>query len=267
MPRLRVFRRTPAAPSRPGAERGEQLAELALGDVGRCVRAAARAGLTGAALSAAPDLARAATAFPPGAGCPRIEGRPRVARCGARTALDETTASKNLALCRRDIPAAPRPGKPCAACSYVFETRFERLVEVGPQVVHVLEPDGQPDEVGGHAVALPAGARLEHALDAAEARRVADQRRRALELLGRLAPVGDEERQQAAERRQVAGRDGIAEAGVEDPLDAGCASSRRASSSALADWRSTRTASVRRPRSSSHAGSGAATTPVRVRNS
>src|SRR6187401_2560358 len=48
---------------------------------------------------------------------------------------------------------------------------------------------------------------------------------------------------------------------------AGCPRSRSASSSALSVWRRTLTSSVSRPRSRSHATSGAATDPVRDRNS
>ena len=46
----------------------------------------------------------------------------------------------------------------------------------------------------------------------------------------------------------------------------GCARKRSASSAAVSVCRAMRTSSVFRPRSSSHAGSGAATMPVRVRN-
>ena len=49
---------------------------------------------------------------------------------------------------------------------------------------------------------------------------------------------------------------------VHGAATSGCAASRRASSPAVATWRGSRTCSVRRPRSSSQAGSGASTPPI-----
>src|SRR5207247_2903741 len=45
-------------------------------------------------------------------------------------------------------------------------TSRERLLEVGPELVRVLEPDAQAKQPRRHAVALPAGAALEHGLGA-----------------------------------------------------------------------------------------------------
>ena len=80
----------------------------------------------------------------------------------------------------------------------------KRLLEVGPELVDVLEADAEPEQVLGHAVALPAAARLHRRLDAAEARRVRDQPRRRLDL-PRVA--GDVEREQPAEARIADGLD------------------------------------------------------------
>src|SRR5206468_7484011 len=51
----------------------------------------------------------------------------------------------------------------------------------GPQLVDVLEPDAEPQQVLGHPVSLPAVARLHRRLDPAEARRVLDQMGRRLD--------------------------------------------------------------------------------------
>ena len=76
----------------------------------------------------------------------------------------------------------------------------ERLLEVGPERVGVLEPDGEPEQPGGDAVALPAVARLELRADAAEARRVLDRPHRPLDAPGCVA-VGDVERDEEREAR------------------------------------------------------------------
>ena len=54
----------------------------------------------------------------------------------------------------------------------------ERLLEVAPELVGVLEPDREPQQTRWHALALPAFPCLDPGRDAAEARRVRDQRRR-----------------------------------------------------------------------------------------
>src|SRR5215203_5947882 len=73
---------------------------------------------------------------------------------------------------------------------------LQSLLEIGPQLVHVFEPDAEPQQVHRHAVAFPAMARLHGRLDAAEARGVLDQARRGLDL-SRISV--DVEREQAAE--------------------------------------------------------------------
>ena len=78
----------------------------------------------------------------------------------------------------------------------VLSSARQRLVEVGPQLVDVLEPDAEPEQVLGHAVSLPAVARLHRRLDSAQARRVLDQAGRCLDL-ARVAV--DVEREQPAE--------------------------------------------------------------------
>ena len=94
----------------------------------------------------------------------------------------------------------------------------ERLGEVGPQVLDILQPDAQPEQSGRHAVALPTGARLERRGDAAEARRVLDQAQRALDGPRGLA-VGDVEGEERAEGLDVAGGDRVVEPRVADSAD------------------------------------------------
>ena len=130
----------------------------------------------------------------------------------------------------------------------------ERLLEVGPQLVDVLEADAEAQQAGRDAVALPAGARLEHRLRAAEARRVDDQPRPRLDP---RAPLRRRRRRTRAARRspdsaRLLSRDGRP-AGAQARV-------------AVSVCRRTRTSSVRRPRSSSQHGSGAATIPVLERN-
>src|SRR5262249_30206031 len=92
----------------------------------------------------------------------------------------------------------------------------ERLSEVTPDVVNVLEPDAQTQQAGWDAVALPPGAGLERGCDAAEARCVLDQPQRALHPGGALA-VGDVERQHRSERVGVARGYRIAESRIANP--------------------------------------------------
>src|SRR5262245_20102587 len=70
------------------------------------------------------------------------------------------------------------------------------MVQICPQRVDVFEPDAEPKQVLGHALAFPAVARLHRRLDAAEARRILDHASRGLDL-ARVA--GDVEREHPAE--------------------------------------------------------------------
>ena len=144
----------------------------------------------------------------------------------------------------------------------------DRLGEVGPEVVDVLEADGQPQQALRHAaLGLDARAALDQRLDAAEAGRVAHQPHGLLAAPGGRA-VGELERQHAA----AAGGHlapgelvlGMArQARVVHGLDVGV---RREAPRQLGrpsrPGAAARTCSVRRPRSSSQAGSGASTPPI-----
>ena len=137
-----------------------------------------------------------------------------------------------------------------------------------PEVVDVLEPHREAQQAFRDApLGLEARAALDQRLDAAEARRAAREAHRLLAAAG-ARPVGELEGQHAtcaarhlAQRELVIGV--IGQAGVVDvPTTDGCAARRRASSPALATCRATRTCRVRRPRSRSHAASGASTPPI-----
>ena len=76
--------------------------------------------------------------------------------------------------------------------------RLDRLGEVGPEVVDVLEADGEPQQALGHAaVRLDARPALDQRLDAAEAGRVAHQPHGFLAAPG-SRPVGELEGEDAA---------------------------------------------------------------------
>src|SRR5437764_13841749 len=81
---------------------------------------------------------------------------------------------------------------------------LERPLQVGPQVLDVLEADRQAEQPGRDASGFPAGSALHRRMCAAEARRVQDQLRRGLD----RARVGDVERDHAAEAGITDGRDG-----------------------------------------------------------
>src|SRR5512132_1110589 len=51
----------------------------------------------------------------------------------------------------------------------------ERLLEVGPELIDVLEPDAQAEQVLRYAVTFPAAAALQHRVDTAEAGRIRDR--------------------------------------------------------------------------------------------
>src|SRR5437773_7274051 len=55
------------------------------------------------------------------------------------------------------------------------------LLEVGPQLAHVLEPDAEPNQAFRHPLALPAPPRLERRPHPAEAGGVSDQPGRGLD--------------------------------------------------------------------------------------
>src|SRR5215213_11870689 len=74
--------------------------------------------------------------------------------------------------------------------------RSERLLDVFPQRIDGLEPDAQPQEVGRHAVALPAMPRLDGGRRPAEARGIHDTPDCTLDRSGVAADV---EREEAAE--------------------------------------------------------------------
>src|SRR3954471_2086397 len=74
----------------------------------------------------------------------------------------------------------------------------ERLLEVVPEHVDVLDTDAEPEQPARYAVALVAVARLDRRADAAEARRVPDQPRRRLDAACGVR-VGDVEREEPAE--------------------------------------------------------------------
>jgi hypothetical protein len=64
-----------------------------------------------------------------------------------------------------DYEAAHRRAKPWRSrsrLSWRSALGPERLLEVDPELLDVLEPDAQPDEVLRDSAALPAGARLQH---------------------------------------------------------------------------------------------------------
>src|SRR6266550_906821 len=71
----------------------------------------------------------------------------------------------------------------------------QRLLEVGPELVRILEPDAETEQAGRDSVALPARAALERRLGATEAGRVLDHAQRGLDLVR----IGDVEREQATE--------------------------------------------------------------------
>ncbi len=140
------------------------------------------------------------------------------------------------------------------------------MLEVAPERLHVLDPHAEPQQPGRDAVALVAVPRL----DRRRARRRGSSRCRSAASTTRPgAPHRRPRRRTTAARRSRrassvlrAGRRGL---GSGQPPLAGAPASRRASSSAVADWRRTRSSSVSRERSSSHAGSAAAPLPVFVR--
>src|SRR5215208_4966297 len=72
----------------------------------------------------------------------------------------------------------------------------QSLIEVGPDLLDVLEPDAQPEEPARDPVALPAVPALHRRCDAAEARRVRDEARCGLH---RPRVAGNVERDHAAE--------------------------------------------------------------------
>src|ERR1044072_4899241 len=65
----------------------------------------------------------------------------------------------------------------------------ERLLEVCPQDVRILEPHGEPEQIHRHAVALPAMSRLHRRLRAAERGCILDQTSRALDGLSVASAV------------------------------------------------------------------------------
>src|SRR5581483_5702283 len=76
--------------------------------------------------------------------------------------------------------------------------RGEGLLEVDPELVRVLEPDGEPQQPGRAALAFPAMTGLDLRARSAEARRVLDQAHGALDAERRLS-VGDVERDEPAQ--------------------------------------------------------------------
>src|SRR5437763_1018753 len=77
---------------------------------------------------------------------------------------------------------------------------LERLLQVRPEQLRLLEADAEPEESRRDALALPAPAAFHHAGHAAERGRVDDRARRGLDAARRLA-VGHVEGDQAAEAR------------------------------------------------------------------
>src|SRR4051794_24461998 len=82
----------------------------------------------------------------------------------------------------------------------------QRLLEVGPERVSILEPRAEAEQPGRDAGALPAAAALDQACDATERARIDDHARRRLDLPRRLR-IGHVEGEEPAE------------AGVADRLD------------------------------------------------
>src|SRR6185437_4717389 len=72
----------------------------------------------------------------------------------------------------------------------------QRLLEVRPEHVHVLEPDAQAEQILWNAVALPAATALQYRVDAAKAGRVGDLLQRRFDLSRVPADI---EREHAAE--------------------------------------------------------------------
>src|SRR3954471_3601295 len=79
----------------------------------------------------------------------------------------------------------------------------ERLLEIGPELVDLLEADGEAQQAGRNAPGLPAGAALHRRVGASEAGRVQDQARAGLD----GARVRDVEGDDAAEPGIAHGRD------------------------------------------------------------
>src|SRR6187401_2669879 len=76
----------------------------------------------------------------------------------------------------------------------------ERLLEITPEVLGVLEPDRDPQQTRWYARALPAFPCLDPGRDATEARHVRDQPRGSLDT-PRACRVGDVERHESSESR------------------------------------------------------------------
>src|SRR5581483_244300 len=94
----------------------------------------------------------------------------------------------------------------------------ERLFEVGPERVDILEPDAQAEKILGNAVAFPPVPGLHDGVDATEARRVRDQEGGGLDPPGVTAHVEREEAAEAAVERPRGERIGT-EARVTDAFD------------------------------------------------
>ena len=82
----------------------------------------------------------------------------------------------------------------------------QRLLEVGPELLGILEPDREPEQARRDPVSLPAVARLELRARAAEARRVLDRASIARSTRPRGFAVGDVERDEEREPRVAHGR-------------------------------------------------------------
>ena len=119
-------------------------------------------------------------------------------------------------------------------------------LEVGPELVGVLEPDGEAEQSGRARGRPPSGGATRSVVDAAEARRVLDHAG-SPSRPARWVGVGDVEGEQPAE------------AGVADGLDRRMArAGARPRTGRVSVWRSTRTRRVFSPRGRSAATSGAA---------
>ena len=197
--------------------------------------------------------------------CARASCAP-VQRCAACPRLTSPREPPLRSYPRADV--APRVGRVDGhallalrpvECASRARRRAQRLLEIGPELVDVLEPDARRSEARRDALALPAAARLEQrARRRRGSSRSRSRRVRRLDAARRLGAAGDVEREQAAEAG-VARR--VSDAGVRrrSALRASSARSRSAAGRAAR--------ASRRLRSSSQAGSGEATMPVRPRNS
>ena len=104
------------------------------------------------------------------------------------------------------FPSCSRTGAWVPACRRL--NLAERLLEVGPEGLGILEACAEAEQAGRDALAFPAAATLDEARHAAEGGRVDDHPGRRLHL-PRHVGIGDVEREHAPE------------AGIADGLDGG----------------------------------------------